>query len=612
MAERIVSPGVFTREKDLSFLPQGIAEIGAAIVGPTLKGPAFVPTTINTFQEFEEMFGGLDPNLYVPHTVKEYLRSAGTVTIVRVLGLGGYSVGAMNIQAEQSGSAAQTKQVLAVLAPNKNNPTSNLAGSTVVGTFQAFDVKSGINSFQVSASFQSNHATLPFIKDVFSDNPLVTSAQGKTDNPFYLYKFFGTSVANDAMASGSVDSEIVTLDFVSGSGYSNACTPAITSQKQNGLATNLFSVKLRSHGESNTNKYYKIGILNVKAAGSVAGSDYGTFSLQVRKMDQVSFKETDDEILEQFDGLNLDSESENFVARRIGDRYVTINDDGKLNYNGDWPNMSKHIYISDYEDVRKGAVAKSLVPYGHAAVKYPTSGSATIYMPSASFTTAQVNPNTSVFDPTIFYGFNFQAEDNRQYLCPLGDGAFATFNPTFSLDDMKGNASATANDFAGSSTFSDGTEAVSLTLSNIAQRKFVVPFQGGNDGANPAVEKKVGADIVGSNQQGFDCSTATASGSVAYKRAINAVSNQDEFDINLLVTPGIIHSVHSSVTLHGISVAEGRGDCFFIFDPSLWGDTIFTTTQAVRTLDTNYAASYYPWVKLMDTLETYQHGYQLQ
>ena len=33
MAERIVSPGVFTRERDLSFLPQGIAEIGAGMTG---------------------------------------------------------------------------------------------------------------------------------------------------------------------------------------------------------------------------------------------------------------------------------------------------------------------------------------------------------------------------------------------------------------------------------------------------------------------------------------------------------------------------------------------------------------------------------------------------
>ena len=53
MAERIVSPGVFTRERDLSFLPQGIAEIGAAIVGPTQKGPSFVPTVIRNFEEFE-------------------------------------------------------------------------------------------------------------------------------------------------------------------------------------------------------------------------------------------------------------------------------------------------------------------------------------------------------------------------------------------------------------------------------------------------------------------------------------------------------------------------------------------------------------------------------
>ena len=57
MAERIVSPGVFTRERDLSFLPQGVTEIGAAIVGPTEKGPAFVPTVINKFEDFEKIFG---------------------------------------------------------------------------------------------------------------------------------------------------------------------------------------------------------------------------------------------------------------------------------------------------------------------------------------------------------------------------------------------------------------------------------------------------------------------------------------------------------------------------------------------------------------------------
>ncbi len=54
MAERIVSPGVFTRENDLSFLAQGIGEIGAAFIGPFKQGPAFIPTIVRTQSEFEE------------------------------------------------------------------------------------------------------------------------------------------------------------------------------------------------------------------------------------------------------------------------------------------------------------------------------------------------------------------------------------------------------------------------------------------------------------------------------------------------------------------------------------------------------------------------------
>ena len=43
MAERVVSPVVFTRERDLSFLEQGVANIGGAFVGVAERGPAFVP-----------------------------------------------------------------------------------------------------------------------------------------------------------------------------------------------------------------------------------------------------------------------------------------------------------------------------------------------------------------------------------------------------------------------------------------------------------------------------------------------------------------------------------------------------------------------------------------
>ena len=90
MAERIVSPGVFTRENDLSFLTQGIGEIGAAFIGPFKQGPAFVPTIVRTQSEFEEIFGTPDGTYYTEYAVQNYLREAGTATIVRVAGVGGY------------------------------------------------------------------------------------------------------------------------------------------------------------------------------------------------------------------------------------------------------------------------------------------------------------------------------------------------------------------------------------------------------------------------------------------------------------------------------------------------------------------------------------------
>ena len=148
MAERIVSPGVFTRERDLSFLPQAIGEIGAAIIGPTKKGPAFTPTQVTSFQEFEEMFGGTDTRFYVPHTAEQYLRSAGVVTIVRVLGLNGYQADTVQLVAS-SGSIATSS--IAVLAPSRGatSGTGDLSSTTASGSWSEFNLQ--VSGSDVSA-----------------------------------------------------------------------------------------------------------------------------------------------------------------------------------------------------------------------------------------------------------------------------------------------------------------------------------------------------------------------------------------------------------------------------------------------------------------------------
>ncbi len=90
MAEKIISPGVFTNEIDQSFLPATAGPIGAAIVGPTVKGPILEPTVVSSYSEYVSIFGeiiesGSDKYQYLTsHTAQEYLRQGGPLTVVRV------------------------------------------------------------------------------------------------------------------------------------------------------------------------------------------------------------------------------------------------------------------------------------------------------------------------------------------------------------------------------------------------------------------------------------------------------------------------------------------------------------------------------------------------
>ena len=84
MAERIVSAGVFTNEVDQSFLAGGIAQIGAAIVGPTVKGPALIPTQITSYGDFTAIFGSYTMDSYVPFVVQDYLKNGNVITVTRL------------------------------------------------------------------------------------------------------------------------------------------------------------------------------------------------------------------------------------------------------------------------------------------------------------------------------------------------------------------------------------------------------------------------------------------------------------------------------------------------------------------------------------------------
>ena len=599
MAERVVSPGVFTREKDLSFLPQGIDTIGAALIGPTNEGPAFVPTQVRNFAEFEKKFGSESQDFYVPFTAKQYLRSAGAVTIVRVLGLGGYANDTVVLIA--SGSTYGVR-ALATLKPSRGAGASAFIGGATSASIDsnansasAFLLKLDTNNDASQEDFNLSFSTSSanYITKVFSENPQ------DNNQPVYVYSNFQNiqnQVASDdviTFASGS--EENFSFDF------KVASTPSIQSQLINGARTNLFTVKTLSHG-TNMNSKYKVGISDVKRAADVAGSDYGSFSLQV--IVNNPGQNDDGTVLENFSNLNFDEESTNYLPRVVGDRFITVDSNGKLTTNGDYPNNSKFIRVADIGNLPN--ISSELVPMGFGAVSLPhvvglgTPSGSTVAaaFPTASFKINQLN-SRNTFDSNVYYGLDFNSKDSQAYLKPLPTSVGTGSNMSMSLENMSGSADASVL----GSTFADATTFISLTNSALGQRKFAVPFQDGFDGFNPATEKKSGTDIAGNNTQGFDLSGALTSGSVAYKRAINTVSNPDEYDINLMALPGVIHSIHSSVTNHAIDKIEDRADAFFILDGSHYSASIQTAINDVKTLDSNYVGTYYPWVKVLDEVK---------
>jgi hypothetical protein len=97
-----VSPGVYTSERDLTFVAQSVGVTTLGLVGETLQGPAFEPIFITNFDEYQIYFGGTNPEKFVntqipkyetSYIAKAYLQQSNQLFVTRVLGLSGYDAG---------------------------------------------------------------------------------------------------------------------------------------------------------------------------------------------------------------------------------------------------------------------------------------------------------------------------------------------------------------------------------------------------------------------------------------------------------------------------------------------------------------------------------------
>jgi hypothetical protein len=544
---------------------------------------------VRTQSEFESIFGTPDGTYYTEYAVQNYLREAGVATIVRVGGVGGYQqTGSLAIFASGSQNQSLGTKLIGVLHSTKNGIQNyGFTGATVLS--DSVNDGSFIINGATGTSLNISASILPSnpndLADVFGESPLGTKAA-------YVYNYFENvasfytgsattgSGANNIVISGVV---LPTQDFAFDA--QAAETPFVQSQLISGERYDLFKFVTLGHGTLYNTKF-KVGISNVKAAGEDGGTDYSTFTVTIR-----SFGDTDKRksVVETYNNVNLDPASPNYIARRIGDRYFTIGLDGKMTEFGDYTNKSQYLRV----EMATNSVANpiSAAPFGHGAYTNPikaTNNAESLLVPAVTYQTNSTGNSSS--SPIYFSGFDFETSgvklDNANYLKPIPTNAETGSNVAFAFD---------ANGLEYKMTGSISSDMV--------KRQFILGFQMGFDGSNPIIPiLKAGDTGWGTgNTQGFNCSTSTSAGSVAYTKAIAAISNPDEYDINMVVTPGIVRRLHPAITTRVIDMVEERQDAFYIADFTDYDDSITLATDQANSVDSNYVGTYYPWVKTIDT-----------
>lgn len=86
----------------------------------------------------------------------------------------------------------------------------------------------------------------------------------------------------------------------------------------------------------------------------------------------------------------------------------------------------------------------------------------------------------------------------------------------------------------------------------------------------------------------------------SYDNMINLMSNQDDYRFNVIMAPGLINDGQTSQCTSIINNTQNRGDSIYVLDLVGYNATIANTTAEAASRNTSYAASYWPWVQVID------------
>ncbi len=730
-----VSPGVFTSEKDLSFVAQQVGVTTLGSVGETKKGPAFEPIFITNYEEFTAIFGGQDASLFgnlkpkfeLPYIAKSYLTQSNQLFVTRILGLTGYDAGAswlitananynpstinsattLNWTASFSGGTTYysfaglgstqieelydlgllpTQSVTTISEENiptdtttypegivfdKAGSTFNGKSSTIIQTNFDSNVSTGttsgtVTTWTASAYTEYEGVVLAMLRSraYYSVNDLVWKTKQTSNglqmnpgdtgsNPLSGFEISATSNTTSAVTKYDVSLNKNSRDYITrvlgvhcfdksspffveehypelleemiSSGYilgldstlthtnnfsnykqqwQTPETPWVVSELRGNVVDKLFKMVSISDGSA-ANKEIKISIQRIDPGSK-------EFTVIVR-----DYYDTDarPSIIESFAKVNMDPNSDNYIARRIGTA------------DGEFSLRSRYIMIVQNQNAPIDSFPAGFE--GYIVRDYPSGVAAPkpVYKKSYNPTSERIKKvylgfsNTVGFDQNLF---NWKGYDN--------DSSPNQWSATTIGFHMDSGATIAGNFEVGNYEFRTEEGIQGTDYQSIFARKFTLAPQLGFDGWNCYRRTRTNTDTYKIGKAGFTSGLANGeftqigqtegtSDYYAYLQGTRTFSNPEAVNINLFTSSNVEFGDNNDLVVETIDmIEEERADSVYIMSAPE-GATYETTTQLtglgfnsaevitpedvvdlldVADVDSNYTATYWPWIQKLD------------
>jgi len=473
MAEVLLSPGVLANENDSSFLQAQPVQAGAAILGPTVKGPVGIPTLVTTYSEYQRKFGAVVESGSAQYT---YFTS----------------ISAYNYFQQGGDSLLVTRIVSGSYTPATSTNTENNVESGVISTeadallSSLASVTGSAGSYTISGS--SSGAGVGFTASIQLTDGTTVSTISATNG-----------------GSGYVVGDIITIPSQS-LGYASAAVGTNTTITLNAgdiVNQSAFTLETLSEG-TDQNSTSTLGASGQLADGTVDNIRWeivspntasGTFSLLIRRGDDITTSKT---ILETWANLSLDPNASNYIEKVIGNSTQTVTEDSGT---GEYyvANAGTYNTISNFVRV-KSVTAKTLNYFDNAG------------------------------------------------------NAKSEFTASIPL--------------AASGTFGGASGTPFETITGTFYENIATDTQG----------------LVADN----------------YTISLNLLANQDDYKYNLIVAPGLTKQSHSSPLTTMVDTSQQRGDNLSVIDLRNYGSEINPVVNGASSVDSSYAATYWPWVQTID------------